>query len=215
MDRVGIIDYGSGNIHSIEKALKYVGAQTTVVLNLDEIEKCDKIILPGVGAFGNAVQKLTALGFKKKIRDIIKEQIPVLGICVGMQMLFDRSYEFGEHLGLGIISGSVSKINPSSHKGFKIKVPHIGWSEISPPAKAITQDWNDTILEGIDIATKFYFVHSYSAKPKDLDVRLAETIYGDEHLTAVVRSNNLYGVQFHPEKSGEAGLVVLKNFSEL
>jgi len=215
MSKIGIVDYGSGNIHSIEKALKYVGAETNLITEPKQVDECDKIILPGVGAFGSASRRLQSLGFKEKILKVIIERKPVLGICVGMQMLFERSFEYGEHSGLAALSGSIEKIKPSVYMGLKVKIPHIGWSAICRPVKNSNKLWNKTILKGISEDTKFYFVHSYSANPKNPDICLADTIYGSQHLTAAVQSGNLYGTQFHPEKSGEAGLVVLENFSKL
>jgi len=130
-------------------------------------------------------------------------------------MLFERSFEYGEHLGLGVLRGSIEKIKLSVYVGSKVKIPHIGRSAISQPVKNSNKLWDKTILKGISARTKFYFVHSYSANPKNPDICLADTTYGSQHLTAAVQSGNLYGTQFHPEKSGEAELFVLKNFLKL
>jgi imidazole glycerol-phosphate synthase subunit HisH len=213
--KIGIIDYGSGNIYSICNAFKYLGIETALISNPDQVTEYEKLVLPGVGAFGSVSKKLNLLGFNEKISEAIFSDIPILGICVGMQILFDRSTEYGEHLGLGVLPGKVEKIQPKPVNQRVTKIPHIGWSELFLPKNIDISAWKNSILHGIEPGTKFYFLHSYGVSPLNPENRLADTFYGGQRISGAVRSNNLFGTQFHPEKSGKAGLTVLNNFSLL
>ncbi len=205
MKKIGIIDYGMGNLHSVENALKYIGASCFISDDKSELARADALLLPGVGAFPDAIDRLNGLDFP----DFIKaetEKKPLLGICLGMQLLFEKSYEFKECEGLGFIKGEVIKlIAGQTDKTYKI--PHIGYNGI----KTVNAS---PLLKGIDDGACFYFVHSYMGVCSDRKQLAYTTDYGEE-VTAVVASGNVYGTQFHPEKSGENGLHLLKNFTEM
>ena len=205
MKKIGIIDYGMGNLHSVENALKYIGASCFISDDKSELARADALLLPGVGAFPDAIDRLNGLDFP----DFIKaetEKKPLLGICLGMQLLFEKSYEFKECEGLGFIKGEVIKlIAGQTDKTYKI--PHIGYNGI----KTVNAS---PLLKGTDDGACFYFVHSYMGVCSDRKQLAYTTDYGEE-VTAVVASGNVYGTQFHPEKSGENGLHLLKNFTEM
>lgn len=202
---IAIIDYGVGNLFSLESSLKAIGAQTVVSGDPDVIKSADKLILPGVGAFEDAAKKLKNSGLDEIIKEETLKGKPLLGICLGMQMLFERSYEFGCFEGLGLIKGEIRPIGERIPKG--LKIPHIGWNGLR-----FTK--NDCpIFKYIKDGDYVYFVHSYSAVNCDCDT-VAITEYGSE-LTAAVAKGNVYGCQFHPEKSSDVGLSILKAFNEL
>ena len=205
MKKIGIIDYGMGNLHSVENALKYIGANCFISDDKTELAKADALILPGVGAFPDAIERLNGLGFPEFIK-AETEKKPLLGICLGMQLLFEKSYEFKECAGLGFIKGEVIKlIAGQTDKTYKI--PHIGYNGI----KTVNAS---PLLKDIPDGSCFYFVHSYMGVCKDRTQLAYTTDYGEE-VTAVVASGNVYGTQFHPEKSGENGLKLLTNFKDL
>ncbi len=198
---IAIIDYGMGNLRSVQKALEKVGAQAQITQNPDEIKKAQKVVLPGVGAMQPAMQKLKEL----KLMDPIKESIalgkPFLGICLGLQLFFEKGYEGGEVEGIGIFRGTVERFS-------SLKVPHMGWNQIKIERPATR------LLAGCENESHFYFCHSYFVRPKDPSVVAATTDYGVSFACAV-EQNNIFGVQFHPEKSQSIGLKVLKNFIQL
>ncbi len=199
---IAIVDYGVGNLFSLSSSFNAIGYQTVVSGDPDVIKKADKLILPGVGAFADASKKLKESGLDKVVCEQVGKGVPLLGVCLGMQMLFEKSYEYGEHQGLGLLKGSVKYIDVDN----KYKIPHIGWNALhfvkdSPLLKYVKP--NDCV----------YFVHSYHAVDCQ-DSLIATTEYGAE-LTAMVGCGNVYGCQFHPEKSGEVGLNILKAFAEL
>lgn len=201
---IAIIDYGVGNLFSLKSSFAAIGAEVKVTAEKAEIEKADKIILPGVGAFEDAAEKLRQSG----LVDVIKEQTangkPLMGICLGMQMLFEKSYEYGEHDGLGLIKGSVKSIADVIPKEYKI--PHIGWN-------ALKFKKDNPLFKYISEGDCVYFVHSFYAADCD-DAVIATAEYGAE-LTAAVADGNIFGCQFHPEKSGKVGLNILKAFVEM
>ena len=200
---IAIIDYGVGNLFSLCSSFKSLGADIVVTGNPDEIRKADKLILPGVGAFKDAAHKLRALGLDKVIKEEVSGGKAILGICLGMQMLFEKSFEYGEHDGLGILKGKVIGMNgtiPSS-----LKIPHIGWNALH-----FVKD--SPLFKYIKNGDCVYFVHSYYADGCDESL-VATAEYGKE-LTAAVNKDNIFGCQFHPEKSGEVGLNILKAFCE-
>lgn len=202
---IAIIDYGVGNLFSLESSLKAIGAQTVVSGDPDVIRSADKLILPGVGAFEDAAKKLKNSGLDEIIKEETLKGKPLLGICLGMQMLFERSYEFGCFEGLGLIKGEIRPISERIPKG--LKIPHIGWN-------ALKFTKNDCpIFKYIKDGDYVYFVHSYSAV-NCTENTVAMTEYGAE-LTAAVAKGNVYGCQFHPEKSSDVGLSILKAFNEL
>ncbi len=201
---IAIIDYGVGNIFSLYSSFKFIGKD--VVLTNDEkiIDSCSHIILPGVGAFADARRKLDESGMTEVVKNQVESGKPLMGICLGMQMLFDKSYEYGEHEGLGLISGSVrpiSEVIPSD-----LKIPHIGWNALE-----FTKE--SKLFKYIKNGDHVYFVHSYWAADCESST-IAVSEYGAP-LTAAVSHENVYGCQFHPEKSGEVGLNILKAFCEL
>ena len=205
MKKIGIIDYGMGNLHSVENALKYIGLSSFISNDKNELSHADGLILPGVGAFPDAIELLSSLSFPEFIREETEKK-PLLGICLGMQLLFEKSYEFKESDGLGYIKGSVVKLR-AGQTDKTYKIPHIGYNGI----KKIN---TCPLLDGIDDGTCFYFVHSYMGQCADKAQLVATTEYGED-VTAIVSSGNVYGTQFHPEKSGEAGLTLLKNFGKI
>lgn len=206
---IGIIDYGVGNLFSLKSSLAFLGWDVTVTKDAEELKSCEKIILPGVGAFEDAVEKLKATGLVSLIREELDKGKPMLGICLGMQLLFDKSFEYGEHKGLGLIPGTVVAI-PKEQRGPDngdiLKVPHIGWNRIE-----IIKD--DPIFRRLSKENYVYFVHSFYASGCQNNL-LALSDYGVD-IPAVVRKGSLYGTQFHPEKSGLTGLNILKAFIEL
>lgn len=200
---IGIINYGVGNLRSVKNSLDYLGILNKVITKPQEIDSCDKIILPGVGAFGPAIDKLKALGFSEKIKEFAHKK-HVLGICLGMQLLFEESKEHGLHQGLGLIKG---KVLPFSEKVKNLPLPLIGWN-------TIRKDKASPLFENIENESSFYFVHSFYCKPADKSVTLASADYGIR-FTAIVGQDKIFGCQFHPEKSQADGLKLLKNFGEL
>lgn len=200
---IAVIDYGVGNLFSLCSSLEKIGASTVVTNDPETIRKADKILLPGVGAFEDAIKKLTETGLDKVIVDEVKKGKKILGICLGMQLLFEKSYEYGEHNGLGLLKGSVVPMQgviPS-----ELKIPHIGWNSLY-----ITK--SHPIFKYVKEGDFVYFVHSYYATDCEESL-LSYTEYG-ENLTAAVALGNVTGTQFHPEKSGDIGLSILKGFCE-
>jgi len=201
---VALIDYGMGNLGSVAKALEKVGFEVRRTNEPEVLTKSDAIVLPGVGAFGDAMKHLEELKLVDTLkREILDRRKPFLGICLGLQLLFERSYEFGEHKGLGIFDGEVLHFGDRVHK-----VPHMGWNEIHPKRE-------HPILEGIPEGSFFYFVHSYFVSPKDRGIVLTETDYDGFYFTSGVAHENIIAFQFHPEKSQRKGLKLLENFRRL
>lgn len=201
---IAITDYGVGNLFSLKSSLEYVGAESCVTGDAEKIKSADKIILPGVGAFGDAIKKLRDLKLDEVIVSEAKKGKPIMGICLGMQLLFDKSFEYGEYDGLGLIKGEIRPI--SEVIGKNLKVPHIGWNALKFTGK------KSEIFKYINDGDFVYFVHSYYAAKCDESVT-ANAEYG-ALLTASVQNKNVYGCQFHPEKSGNTGLNILRAFCE-
>lgn len=201
-----IVDYGVGNLFSLSSSLSALGFDTVISNKKEDIISADKIILPGVGAFGDAIKKLNASGLVPTILDEVKKGKPMLGICLGMQLLFDKSYEYGEHKGLGLIKGEVVDLKSDLEKsGFDYKVPEMGWNLLKFHNKS-------PLFKYINEGDYVYFVHSYHAVNCENSL-IASTEYGIQ-VTAAVQNKNVFGAQFHPEKSGEVGLKILKAFCE-
>jgi len=213
MSEVGVIDYGSGNIFSIVKAFEYLDYKVALISSPDQIKYAHKLILPGVGAFGSVIHKLEDSGFRDAIIAATEAQIPFLGICVGMQVLFDCSSEFGDHRGLGLLKGTIEQIPKLDVDGNPNRIPHVGWAELSHSSDNVSTDGVGALFASINGDDSFYFVHSFAASPHGNEVSVAKTIYGGRPVTAAVRQGMVFGTQFHPEKSGMAGLKVLKNFA--
>lgn len=202
---VGIIDYGVGNLFSLQSSFRAIGEQVVVSSKWDELESAQKLVLPGVGAFEDAACKLRQSGLDKFVYQQVGRGIPLLGICLGMQLLFEKSYEYGEHRGLGLLKGEVVPMEGKLPAG--LKVPHMGWNQLMK-----TQP-NSRLLETIGEGEYVYFVHSYFAADC-ADSLAAVTSYGIE-MTAAVERENVFGCQFHPEKSGSVGLRILESFCKL
>jgi glutamine amidotransferase len=207
--RVVIVDYGAGNMGSILRATQHCGYVPELASDAAGIVNADRLILPGVGAFGPAMDRLREKGLVDPIRQLARSGRPLLGICLGMQMLADSSEEFGLHDGIGLIAGNVVPLPRQNQNGDRIKVPNIGWCSITRPQE---RDWSGTPLETTADGDYFYFVHSFQFVPKASEHVLSRTVYDGNNLTAAVRQENICGVQFHPEKSGEGGLSILKSF---
>ena len=210
MINIAVIDYGLGNTKSICSALEKSGVRVSLTNVRDDILLCDGVILPGVGAFSHAMDRLISQKLDDLIREFVGTGKPLLGICLGMQMLFDQSTEFGVAKGLCLIPGQVQRLERCD--GSAEKLPHVSWSGIS--TKRIS-DWNGTILESIDSDEDMYFVHSYYAKPANSSDVLSLSRYADLEFCSTVKHNNIYGCQYHPEKSAVAGLRVINNFVTL
>ena len=200
---IGIVDYGVGNIFSLCSSFKKIGAHAELIKNPAKLAECDRIILPGVGAFGDAREKLRASGMEEALMAEVRAGKPMLGICLGMQLLFEKSYEFGEYDGLGLVKGAIRPISDVIPEDYD--VPHIGWNAL---------DFSDNeLFKYIKKGDFVYFVHSFYGAECEESV-IAVTEYGAS-LTAAVQSGNVYGVQFHPEKSGDVGLAILRAFCEM
>ena len=206
---VTIIDYGIGNLYSVQRAVEMCGAMARVTSDPDEVEAAGCLILPGVGAFSDGMRGVREAGLVEPVRRYVAVGKPLLGICLGMQMLATVSEEFGEHEGLGLIPGRVIAVPETDVKDVRHKIPHIGWSALSP-SDGIS--WTDTPLEETAPGTSVYLVHSYHMNPDDPAHRLAECDYGGRRVTAAIRAGRVFGCQFHPEKSGPAGLAILRRF---
>lgn len=200
---IAIIDYGMGNLGSVSKALKSLGAEVKVTHALFDLQKADKIVLPGVGAFKDTMSALSRLGILDGLKDIILSEKPYLGICLGLEILFEESAEGGKNKGLSIFKGDAAKFEAKT-----LKVPHIGWNQIRRKKSACP------LLHGIDDGAFFYFVHSYYVRPEDKNLIASVTDYGGE-FASMVWKDNMYAVQFHPEKSQENGIRFLENFIRL
>ncbi len=208
MAHIAIIDYGVGNLFSLSSSLKFLGYKTTVTRDEKVLESASHIILPGVGAFGDAIKKLEKTGIIPAIKQEVNEGKPLLGICLGMQLLFEKSFEYGEHTGLGFIKGEVHPLaDDLKEHGFELKVPHMGWNNLD------IKKQDSSIMKNSQNGDSVYFVHSFYAKNCE-NATVATAEYGID-VTATVSCGNVYGCQFHPEKSGEKGLAILKAFAEI
>lgn len=207
---VTVIDYGVGNLLSVQRGLEHCGAKVTLTADPEQILSAQRVVLPGVGAFENAMKALESLNLVSVIREVGRRQTPLLGICLGMQLLLEESDEFGVTAGLGLIPGRVVPVPVQSISGEAQKVPHIGWSALSPSNAA--GDWNGTLLQDNRPGEASYFVHSFMADPADPAHRIADCLYGGHRIAAVIGRDRITGCQFHPEKSGTVGLKVLKRF---
>ncbi|MBI4184349.1 MAG: imidazole glycerol phosphate synthase subunit HisH [Proteobacteria bacterium] len=208
--RVAIVDYGLGNLFSVCQAVARCGAEPELTAEPGRVRAAGRLILPGVGAFADGMAGLRARGLDAAVRAAAAAGRPLLGICLGMQMLFAESEEFGRHQGLGLIPGRVVAIPPSGADGKPHKIPHIGWNGLIPAGGR--SGWEGTPLRALAPATAVYFVHSFVADPAEPADRLAECDYDGLRLTAAVGRGNVVGLQFHPERSGPAGLAVIAAF---
>ncbi|HVN02945.1 MAG TPA: imidazole glycerol phosphate synthase subunit HisH [Bryobacteraceae bacterium] len=209
LPRVTVADYGIGNLRSVLRALEACGADAALSSDPEEVAVAERLILPGVGAFAQGMDELRRRDLIEPIQSFARTGRPFLGICLGMQMMLATGHEFGTHAGLGLMAGTVEALPVCGAGGRPHKIPHIGWNRIFASG-----GWARTILAGLEDAV-VYFVHSYVAVPELAAVRFAECDYDGSRFVAAVRSENLYGCQFHPEKSGPTGLRILANFLAL
>ena len=202
--KIVVVDYGAGNLHSVARALAHEGGDFVISASPAEVSRADRIVLPGVGAFGDSIRELERRELVEPLKAFLATGRPFLGICVGMQLLMSESTEFGEHPGLGFIPGKVVRLSAE-----RVKVPHVGWNAIAPARPGA---WEGTCLDGLEVERPMvYFVHSYNAEPAE-EHRLADAAHGDNRICAAVRRENAVGLQFHPEMSGAVGLRVLRRF---
>lgn len=204
--KIVITDYGVGNLLSILRAFQHCCENVTLETDPASIQDATHLVVPGVGAFGQCVESLKNHGFEQPIRDHIAAGKPMLGVCVGMQMLFDSSDEFGHHAGLGLIPGKVTRLPEQGHQGSH-KIPNIGWEKLNP-----ARSWSNTLLDGLSTDPFVYLVHSYSGHPASPEDRLAYYDLNGIEVCAAVQRGNIMGTQFHPEKSGPTGLAIIKRF---
>lgn len=209
-DVVHVVDYGIGNLYSVARAIEKAGGEARLTSNAAEIARADRLLLPGVGAYEPCMKTLRNAGLAEPVIEFAATGRPFLGICVGMQLLFDYSLEFGRHEGLGLIAGHVAAIPPNDATGTR-KVPHIGWAPLElPPSR---EHWDDTLLASATPGeTSMYFVHSFSCIPTNPADRLANVLYEQYPICAAVKHENITGFQSHPEKSGQVGLKILADF---
>lgn len=208
MKKIAIIDYEMGNLHSVQKAFEKVGADAYIASNPQELDHAEKIVLPGVGAFRDAISTLCEKRFVDPIKDFIKSERPFLGICLGLQMLFDIGYEDGQWDGMGIVPGKVVKFDFSDRSDQnELKIPHMGWNRL----KIVP---GNPLYAGLDDDSFVYFVHSYYVVPEDETVIATTTDHGIDFVSSI-RKGNLFATQFHPEKSQAVGLKILENFAKL
>jgi imidazole glycerol-phosphate synthase subunit HisH len=213
MPEVVVVDYGLGNLLSVRRGLEHCGGTVTITADPDIILSAPRVILPGVGAFADGMSELRNLGLDAVIREVVKQGNFLLGICLGMQMLLDESEEFGKTEGLGIIPGRVVPVPSTSTNGIIQKVPHIGWNNLALP-KGV-DSWENSLLQEINPGEAVYFIHSFMAVTNNPDHCIANCLYGDVSVPATIGRDNIYGCQFHPEKSGEIGLKILHRFLSL
>jgi imidazole glycerol-phosphate synthase subunit HisH len=207
---VTVIDYGVGNLLSVQRGLEHCGAKVILTTDPKKILAASHVVLPGVGAFGNAMQALERLDLVSVIRELGQLNTPLLGICLGMQLLLEESEEFGITAGLGLIPGRVLPVPAKTILGETQKIPHIGWGALR---RANTEaGWQETLLQDNSPGEAAYFVHSFMAAPLDPSHRIADCLYGGHKIAAMIGRNQITGCQFHPEKSGEVGLKILSRF---
>jgi glutamine amidotransferase len=221
---VAIVDYGLGNLFSVKHACEYVGMQATITSSKEWILSSDAVILPGVGAFGDAMKSLRQLDLIGPLKEVVGLQKPLIGICLGMQLLMTESYEFGRHSGLGIIDGPVVRFDDSVNSPTRLKVPQIGWNRILRRRHRQVEgesdgpnpdSWSGSPLEGLPDETFMFFVHSFYAMPVDSNLVLAVSEYGNIEFCSSIRYGNTFSFQFHPERSGSEGLRIYRNLASL
>jgi len=211
-EKITVIDYGMGNLFNVMRALEALECDVSITNDVKNIVNADKLLLPGVGAFEDGMSDLKTSNLDSAIKEFSLTERPLMGICLGMQLLMSVSEENGRHDGLNLIEGDVLKFKEPNEKSAKYKIPQIGWNKLS---ETKLSKWPGSILEGIENNAYMYFLHSYYVNPKDKKVVISETSYGQNTFCSVLQKNQIIGCQFHPERSGEIGLKILKNFLEL
>lgn len=213
MSKIVVIDYGMGNTLSVCRALEHVGANEVILSDkIEDLESADALVLPGVGAFGDGMAELHKRNLVETIQNEVDDGTPLLGICLGAQMLVDSSDEFGNHNGLGLIAGKVKAVPDLDYYGEDLKIPHMGWANLK---NIRIGKFDNPLLTHIEPESAVYFVHSFQIQTDDVDDLTATCQYGGNQLTAMISHDNIYGCQFHPEKSGPIGLTILQDFVEL
>ena len=207
--KISIINYGVGNLRSLIRAFEYFGSDIAITEEAQKVRESDAIVLPGDGAFAAGMEGLAVRNLTNAVLDLAKAQKPILGICLGAQILLSTSFEFGKYTGLSLVKGRVVKF-PQLEGGEK--VPQMGWNSIYPPKG---KRWKNTILDKIKLDSSVYFVHSYIIEPADKKDILALSNYGRHEFCSVITKGNIYGCQFHPEKSGKVGLLIINNFIKI
>lgn len=210
--KIGIVDYGLGNLFNVQRALDYLDATSIISGSPEELSKTDKIVLPGVGAFEEGMKNLSKSGLKETLIESGNQGKPILGICLGMQLLLSESEEHGLNSGLDLIKGRVIRFPSSLSPDKNLKVPQISWNTLSYSESQKENQWENTLLNGLTDQAYMYFVHSYFAQVEDPVYSIAVTQYGDTTYASVIQRENIVGCQFHPERSGEVGLKILQNF---
>jgi glutamine amidotransferase len=208
--RITVIDYGLGNLLSVQRGLEHCGAEVLLTSDPEAVVSAERAVLPGVGAFASAMQSLIEYGLVPALQALASKGTPLLGICLGMQLLLDESEEYGLTRGLGLIPGRVIPVPNKTAHGETQKIPHIGWNGLVLAESR--RDWTDTLLQSNRPCEAAYFVHSFMAVPTDSQHRLADCFYGGQRIPAAVNRDRITGCQFHPEKSGEVGLKILRAF---
>jgi len=203
---IGILDYGAGNLKNVCRAIEHLGYDYQLITSPQDVMNAEKLIIPGVGAFKVAMEQLAALELIEPIRQLAEKSIPIMGICLGMQLLFETSSEFGSTNGLGILTGTINPIPDVNSSGDRVKVPHVGWNEL------IVNNLKSSIINDLSKNEAVYFVHSYRVEDFDKADIVAHCTYNDLKIPAIVQRKNVLGCQFHPEKSGTVGLKIFKNF---
>jgi|TARA_B100001964_G_C14250762_1_gene609842 glutamine amidotransferase len=216
MTKITLIDYEMGNIFNVFKAFEMLGCDVVLTKNYNEILNADRLVLPGVGSFENGMNNLKKYHTDEIIKEYLVKDRPLLGICVGMQLMMTRSYENGVHNGLNLIKGDVVRFDHSV-KNKNIKIPQIGWNHLNISEKHIDFDnkENNLITKNLKAKPYMYFLHSYYVKPKNKDISIAYTTYGKNTFCSIFKKNNIIGFQFHPERSADQGLILLKNFTKI
>ena len=211
---VAIVDYGLGNLFSIQRACERASLEATVSSDARTILSADAIVLPGIGAFGDAMDALRRLDLVQPLREAAASEKVLMGVCLGMQLLMTESHEFGHHRGLGVIDGEVVGFRETFTGSHRVKVPHVGWNAIRRTRGAPgTDPWTDSLLDGVADNENMYFVHSFYVVPAAADATLSVSSYGGIEFCSSVRRGNVFGCQFHPERSGERGLRVYRNLA--
>lgn len=213
-NKITLLDYGMCNLLNVARAFEHCGAEVSITEDPVVAQAASKLVVPGVGAFRDSILEIGARGFDDAIMRFVETGRPFLGICVGMQMLFDRSEEFGDYAGLGVLGGRVVAIQELTTDGLPQRIPHIGWNHLVQPETG--RSWCGSLLDGFEgEQPAVYFVHSFAAMPTDSSVRIADTIYGGHRICAAVQRDNVMATQFHPERSGKVGLNIIRRFMEI
>jgi glutamine amidotransferase len=211
--RVAIVDYGMGNLFSVKHACEHVGIAASLTSTPQEILQADAVILPGVGAFGDAMETLRERDLIAPLRDVAASGKPFVGICLGMQLLMEESFEFGRYAGLGLIPGNVVRLDSSSSGGRPVKVPQVCWNRLTRVGRGDSDSWAGTLLEGLPDGVFMYFVHSFVVVPNDSRVIISKTHYGPNEFCSALAVGNIFACQCHPERSGKSGLQVYHNLA--